>query len=1325
MENYRIVLASDAEILDNAYSVYTKNQMNFNDTSLDSSYFGANVTANTACTICKQDVFNCPGHYSVIQLPIPVPNALPQVCNDLISLIQCICPICAKILLPQEILEKIKLITPKNRLPKIKDLVQADISRMKEAQFICPNCHNGISSTISTLNTKMPDLNFYIKNPKTTNWSVMNPIEVQSILQHFDQLEEIGFSKYHHPKNLLHSYISILPSKLRAKGLHNESALTTYYSQIIEHVLPNLENVKSFCISKNTVLIAEEKLKQFIEYYAKLQAYYMLINNVQSDKTSNRILEIIGKQPNLRFDSNNCIVRRFKGKDKSIMTKGIIDMTHDRSVRVVLGNGPDVSTRELIVPYNIANRLMFNFPVYDVNINFIKSLMLKMNDSHMRTDPTIPKIISIWQHGRKEYCDFDPNKAASLAEILRPGDQVCLSVCNGDLVMQSRHPANIEECLTSFKVVKQDLSVVGMPLPVCKCKAADFDGDEIQLFLCSAHWTDISALLLHTVERQIRSYKTGAFSFWFDGTHDDAFGARRIGDYDIHFYDHKVYSNGLNVLKIIEDNLPKDLTYISDTVEIRNGKINKEKHNFMDKNFFKFYHSMYGPKAMVTLLDVIEHLAYDINRELGATLGFEVRFHGTDEQRERINELVAQSYEEARITLKNRGQMDQAVANCIEKNMPEIKQLLIDSSIGTNIDKLGLLKDRSEEYVAMYVHPPIVRNDDGFIKRSIADGMRTSACGYRYSFDPEDYGYFDKGFAYDSDPLPYQFAVAAEELAIFQKFAGTAKQGYFANRLGITYGRSYLDYNGCIVDGKRLISTQYGMCGLDPRNEVQIPLPDIEMSDSEFSKKYSDKRLLELKHEFLNDHERYSRITNFLVEKTKLVLVTGIDFEQLFNLADKGKSTQEEIDDFVKEMYCIFIPNALQNYLLHFEENFKRHEYYFRIRLTEFKLDLALRQKFMNTMRFMLGNAGEPIGMKAALSASEPLTQASLNAIHHKDSGGADVDVVNRVQGIRAFEQRLAGAKVNESNVLTIRLFDDSEESCKKFALEQTTFYFSEIFAKNELHVRRTIPNHLVEMYGEIVKSAPVNTLFVISTWNMVKISKYGISVNDVIDGLMERCPEISMILPKHLNSRQIEAYIYFDSTIEQRVIHEMVNDWNFPSQSNIIHGGLICNCYVRESANRPGHFVIECNEADPKIDSFKKIIFDPRVDPQTSLNADPNSTYETYGIFESGARMYDSLLYAANTLSDTRELLQRVYKTIASTMSVSGKLIFATKASLIHDHDNDLLKDIKFQDMPSFVTEYAKNGKLQKFNEWVPAAVFQQHPGFGEGVSKVAIYTN
>ena len=99
------------------------------------------------------------------------------------------------------------------------------------------------------------------------------------------------------------------------------------------------------------------------------------------------------------------------------------------------------------------------------------------------------------------------------------------------------------------------------------------------------------------------------------------------------------------------------------------------------------------------------------------------------------------------------------------------------------------------------------------------------------------------------------------------------------------------------------------------------------------------------------------------------------------------------------------------------------------------------------------------------------------------------------------------------------------------------------------------------------------------------------------------------------------------------------------------------------------------------------------------------------------------SLLYASHTLSDTKELMQRVYKTIASVMSVSGSLIFATKPSLSKDLDNDLLKDIKFQGVEGFLTSYAVDGGLQQFDEWVPSAVLQQQPGFGEGISKIIIH--
>lgn len=1322
MENYRVVLASDAEILDGAVTIYTRNHASYAETTLDSTLFGANTTANKECSVCNQDIYSCPGHYSVIHLPVPIPNSL--VVQDLKNLLLSICPICARILLDEATLKKIRDLNYKMRLVTVRNTVQKDMSRTSEAAFQCPSCGNMITSTISTQGSAMPNLLFYIKSPETMDWVMINPIEVQVNLQRFTQLEEVGFSSSYHPANFMTSLIPILPSKLRAKGAHAESALTTYYSAIVDQIVPTLENIRSYCAQRNSVVIAEEKIKGFIEGYAKLQAYYMLITNVESEATTSRILETIGKPKTMRFDANNCIVRRFKGKEYSIFTKGIIDMIHNVSARVVLGCGPDVSMREIIVPYNIANKLMFYYPVYDVNLNFIKAMLLKMNDPVLRTDPSIPRVLGIWQHGRKAFCRFDTNKAASLAETLVPGDWIGLSICNGDMVMETRHPANIEESLTSFRANKQGLSVVGMTLPVCKCKAADFDGDEVQILLASAHWVDISSVLLHSVERQCRAYKTGNFSFWFDQQHDDTTGAKRFGDYDIHFHNHRPVPKGINVLEILESVFPRAFDFSNNNIVIKNGKIDKEKHDFMDKEFAKFYNTVFGPEAYVMLYDTVEHLAYDVNRELGATFGFEIRMHGSKEDKERIEKIKKEAYEEAKNILKTTGVMSQNVINCLDKRMPEIKTILLEGGKGSNLDKIGMLRTRTDEYAAMCVNPAFVKFEDGLIQPNLADGMRTCGTAYRFSIDPEDYGYFKRGLAYDNDPTIYQFAAAAEELAIYQKFAGTAKQGYFANRLGITYGRAYLDHNGCVVDGRRLIGTQYGMCGLDPRHEIRLPLPDIDLSRDEFAKKFAkDKRLVELHGRINDDYERYTLSTIFTTDPIKHILVTGLDFNQIFSVQEKGESDQKVVDKFIKRMYDLFIPPAIQDNILDLKPNFIRHEYYFRHKFHDYKLTEKLADEFIGYITRMLGDAGEAIGMKAALSASEPLTQASLNAIHHKDEGGSDTDIVNRPAGIRAFEQRLAGAKMSELTVLYLRLFDDSREACKAFAHDQETFFFNEVFAVNEIHVRATMIPKLIEMYGDVITSLPVNSVYVRSVWNMVKISKYGITTNDIIDGLMKCYKQIMFILPLPLNSTQLEAFIFFSAGVSMREISEIVNNWVHTSVKNIIHGGLIKNCFVREAINRPGHFVIECNESHPKINAYQTILFNPLVDPQTSLTTDPTLTTTIYGIAESEARVYDSLLYAALNLSDTRELLQRIYKTIASVMAVSGQLIYATKSSIIQDHDNDLFKNMKFQNMAGFMTEYAKHGKRQQFDEWVAAAVMQQHPGFGEGISKVIVH--
>ena len=72
---YQLRLETDEELLAKAECVYTDQLLKSKEHTLDSALFGATIM-NPVCSICFQRVEECPGHFSVIQLPFPIPQAI-------------------------------------------------------------------------------------------------------------------------------------------------------------------------------------------------------------------------------------------------------------------------------------------------------------------------------------------------------------------------------------------------------------------------------------------------------------------------------------------------------------------------------------------------------------------------------------------------------------------------------------------------------------------------------------------------------------------------------------------------------------------------------------------------------------------------------------------------------------------------------------------------------------------------------------------------------------------------------------------------------------------------------------------------------------------------------------------------------------------------------------------------------------------------------------------------------------------------------------------------------------------------------------------------
>jgi hypothetical protein len=169
------------------------------------------------------------------------------------------------------------------------------------------------------------------------------------------------------------------------------------------------------------------------------------------------------------------------------------------------------------------------------------------------------------------------------------------------------------------------------------------------------------------------------------------------------------------------------------------------------------------------------------------------------------------------------------------------------------------------------------------INPRLAEGSRTTPVYPKFSLDPSAYGYIEKGYANDIHPFSQFVDCTIQRFNLYAKKAFTANQGYLSKRLNTTFGHLFADYNGQVIDGYCIISPQYGMSGINPRHQVILPLPDIELSDNDFETKYqSAPKIINLRKKINRDFDTYRRLTSFTKNvRVENLFVGGFNYDQL------------------------------------------------------------------------------------------------------------------------------------------------------------------------------------------------------------------------------------------------------------------------------------------------------------------------------------------------------------------------------------------------------------------------------------------------------------
>jgi len=632
----------------------------------------------------------------------------------------------------------------------------------------------------------------------------------------------------------------------------------------------------------NTVIISKGGIQNtFNKYYDKLMSYYLLITDSGSARAKEAEMSVINKRDRKHMDQIISLMGRLRTKKTSIFYRGLFASRHNVSCRTVLGGAIDGEIRKVNIPHHIANKLSSYYKVYNQNLDAMKQLVMAMADPEVYKDVTIPKVFGIWNNTNGYFTKVNMKNAMSRAALLKAGDKISITLLNDDWVLQVRFPALREESWSAYQVKKDFNSIITIPPSTCEMKGADFDGDEAQVYVSNSRITDIETLLLQSILRQMITYKDGRFAVWYSADAPDGLKQIKRG-LKTKIYNYEHVHPPMDVIEIVESYLPKDLSYKDKNINIKNGKIIGEKINLINHELHKYMYYLYGAEFVENFMTKCVNLAYDLNRNRGNTLGFEISIN-KPETRTQIEKIKNETYEELKRIEQNKSPHKFIMEkNLTEKQKAVIGEILLEDLKDTNLGKLGYTDTRLDEIYNMIVLMDYTMHEGDRIQPVLAENTRMTCAHPRFSLDPISRGYNHKSYANDITALSHFYDCIPSRRTFFQKGVGTGVQGYMGKRLGIAYGTSWVNHIGQVVDGFRLISTQYGSCGIDSRRSVVQTLVDINLEEKDFNEKYSqDEKLIKLRKKMREYEHIYNQLTNFtMTKKITNNFITGFHFDQ-------------------------------------------------------------------------------------------------------------------------------------------------------------------------------------------------------------------------------------------------------------------------------------------------------------------------------------------------------------------------------------------------------------------------------------------------------------
>ena len=461
------------------------------------------------CATCRGNMVDCAGHFGYIKLELPVFHI--GYFKNIISVLQCVCKNCSRILLNEDDQD---MFLKRYRNPRLeitqRRLLYKKLTEKCKRCRTCPHCgdYNGVTKragqTLKIVHEKysknpalleefMKEFETALKYNEQLRASLpkvqddLNPIRVLGILQRVTSADCELLDIADRPEHLLLTHLPVPPCCIRPSvemdGVSgsNEDDITMKLIQIIE-----VNNVLRQGLEKGLAV------NNMMENWDFLQIQCAMYINSELPGLS---LQYQGPGKPLRG-----FVQRLKGK-QGRFRGNLSGKRVDFSARTVISPDPNLRIDEVGVPIHIAKTMTYPEVVNKHNMVMLRERV--RNGMAKHPGANFVKFAS----GGMQYLKYGDRR--KIASELKFGDIVERHLHDGDILLFNRQPSLHKMSIMAHKARIMECRTLRFNECVCTPYNADFDGDEMNIHCPQTEEARAEAMQLMGVQHNLCTPKNG------------------------------------------------------------------------------------------------------------------------------------------------------------------------------------------------------------------------------------------------------------------------------------------------------------------------------------------------------------------------------------------------------------------------------------------------------------------------------------------------------------------------------------------------------------------------------------------------------------------------------------------------------------------------------------------------------------------------------------------------------------------------------------------------------------------------------------------------